>query len=257
MSNHIKQIKVPGGQVYDISTIVGYGTCATAAATAEKVVTIEDAAWELRVGSIIGVYFSNTNTAGSETAPVKLNVNNTGAKQIYYNNAAYISTSSSICGYAKRTLFYMYNGEHWVWLNMGTLDGNTNTVPAVQCETAKGTAAKVGTCTNHTLLDNSYVHVNIRYTNTSKSKLTLNIDSAGAKDIWLNGQVTSSTNYDLKAGTYIVYYDAANSCFHFRTDGILPGKIALDGEGNDIASTYATKDYIETYVNEAILGGKW
>jgi hypothetical protein len=80
----------------------------------------------------------------------------------------------------------------------------------------------VGTCTNHTLLNNSYVHVNVRYTNTYKGAITLNIDSAGAKPIYLNGEPTSATNYDLKAGTYIVFYDGN---FHFRTDGMLPGTI--------------------------------
>jgi hypothetical protein len=150
-------------------------------------------------------------------------VNGTGAKSIYYNNAAYTDKSSSICGYENRTIYYMYDGTYWVWMNMGSLDGNSNTVPAVQCETAAGTAAKVGTCTNHTLLQSSYVHVNVRYTNTYKGAITLNIDSAGAKPIYLNGEPTSATNYDLKAGTYIVFYDGN---FHFRTDGMLPGTAA-------------------------------
>ncbi len=232
MSDHIKQIKLPDNEtVYDISTLVGYGTCPTAAATAAKVVTIADTAWELRVGSIIGVKFTNTNSATSVT----LNVNSTGAKNIYYNNAAYAEKSSSICGYANRTIYYMYDGTYWVWMNMGTLDGNSNTVPAVQCETAAGTAAKVGICTNHTLLHYSYVHVNVRYTNTYKGAITLNIDSAGAKPIYLNGNPTSGSNYDLKAGTYIAYYDGAN--FHFRTDGTLPG--AIEGAQRALSADWA------------------
>ena len=122
MSDHIKQIKLPNGTTYDISTIVGYGTCSTAKNTAAKVVTIADPAWELRVGSIIGVKFSASNSASSVT----LNVNNTGAKSIYYNNAVYTGSSSSYCGYANRVLYYMYDGTYWVWMNMGALDGNSD-----------------------------------------------------------------------------------------------------------------------------------
>ena len=241
MSDHIKQIKLPSGTTYDISTLVGYGTCSTAAATAAKVVTIADPAWELRVGSIIGVKFTNSHS--TSVSNVKLNVNSTGEKSIYYNNAAYTGGSTNICGYKNRIIYYMYDGTYWVWMNMGSLDGNTDTVPAVQCETAAATQKKVGTCTNHTLLNNSYVHVNVRYTNTYKGEITLDIDSAGAKPIYLNGTATSASNYDLKAGTYIVYYDGTN--FHFRTDGILPGKAdaaLCDGDGNEITKTYVTKE---------------
>lgn len=98
-----------------------------------------------------------------------------------------------------------------------------DTIPSVQCETAAATAAKVGSCTNHTLAAKSYVHVNIRYTNTAKSAITLNIDGAGAKPIYLNGSATSSSNYSLTAGTYIAYYDGTN--FYFRTDGKLTADI--------------------------------
>lgn len=101
-----------------------YGTCDTAADTAEKAVTISDTAgWELKAGTIVGVKFTNTNSASNVT----LNVNSSGAKSIWYNNAAYTGNSSSICGYAGRVTYYMYDGTQWVWLNMGTLDGNTDT----------------------------------------------------------------------------------------------------------------------------------
>lgn len=99
----------------------GYGTCSTAAATAAKVVSIADTNWRLVTGCIIGVKFTNSNSASSVT----LNVNSTGAKNIWYNNAKYTSTSTSICGYKDRVIYYMYDGTYWVWLNMGSLDGNS------------------------------------------------------------------------------------------------------------------------------------
>ena len=259
----IKQIKDTEGNIHDILSTIGYGTCATAAATAAKVATIDDTSWTLKVGSIIGIKYTYTNTAGSLATPVTLNVNNTGAKNIWYNNAKYTSTSSNICGYENRVIYYMYDGTYWVWMNSGALDGNSNTVPCIQIETAAATAAKVGTCTNYSLLANSYAHANIRYSNTLKSALTLNVNSKGAKPIYINGTPSSSSNYKLPAGTYIIYYDGSN--YHFRTDGVLPGKILNanhattaeyaesceraiisdlaigDENGNNIISTYVTR----------------
>ena len=259
----IKQIKDTEGNIHDILSTIGYGTCATAAATAAKVATIDDTSWTLKVGSIIGIKYTYINTAGSLATPVTLNVNNTGAKNIWYNNAKYTSTSSNICGYANRVIYYMYDGTYWVWMNSGALDGNSNTVPCIQIETAAATAAKVGTCTNYSLLANSYAHANIRYSNTLKSALTLNVNSKGAKPIYINGTPSSSSNYTLPAGTYIIYYDGSN--YHFRTDGVLPGKILNanhattaeyaesceraiisdlaigDENGNNIISTYVTR----------------
>ena len=259
----IKQIKDTEGNIHDILSTIGYGTCATAAATAAKVATIDDTSWTLKVGSIIGIKYTYSNKAGSTTTPVTLNVNGTGAKNIWYNNEKYTSTSSNICGYANRVIYYMYDGTYWVWMNSGALDGNSNTVPCIQIETAAATAAKVGTCTNYSLLANSYAHANIRYSNTLKSALTLNVNSKGAKPIYINGTPSSSSNYTLPAGTYIIYYDGSN--YHFRTDGVLPGKILNanhattaeyaesceraiisdlaigDENGNNIISTYVTR----------------
>lgn len=125
----------------------------------------------------------------------------------------------------------------------------SNTVPSVQCETAAATAAKTGTCTNYTLTAKSYVHVNIRYTNTYKGAITLNIDSAGAKPVYLNGSATSSSNYSLTAGTYIAYYDGTN--FYFRTDGKLTADITgsasyADGAGYaDEAASATNSDKLD------------
>lgn len=99
-----------------------YGTCSTAAATATKDVTLSNTTgWTLLPGTIVGVRFTNTNTASS----VKLNVNGTGAKSIYYNASIYTGTDSNITGYANRTLFYMYDGTNWVWIQSSQYWGNT------------------------------------------------------------------------------------------------------------------------------------
>lgn len=66
-----------------------------------------------------------------------------------------------------------------------------------------------------------YVFVVIKNTNTAQSAITLNINGRGAKSIYLNNVATSATNYNLKAGTYLVYYN--NGIYYFRDDGRLPG----------------------------------
>ena len=91
-----------------------FGTCATAAATAEKVVTLADTTgWELVAGVIIGVKFTYTNTASN----VKLNVNSTGAKSIWWDHAVYTGNNNGITGYADRIIYYMYDGTNWVFIN--------------------------------------------------------------------------------------------------------------------------------------------
>ena len=198
-----------------------YGTCSTAAATAKKVVTLSDSAgWELKAGTIVGVKFTNTNTASSCT----LNVNGTGDKSIWYNNAVYTGNSNVVCGVANRINYYMYDGStYWIWMNTGTLDGNTDIRPSAYCDTAAGTAAKVASCTGYNLLNNSYLHVIIVNANTSKTALTLNVNGKGAKTIYINGTISSTSNYTLPAGSYIAYYDG--TYYHFRTDGRLPGMV--------------------------------
>lgn len=195
-----------------------YCTCSTAAGTAAKIVNCADANFVQEAGVIIHVKFTTTNTAGSSSTPVTLNVNNKGAKGIWYNAGAYTGTSSLICGAASRIISYIFDGTYWVWLS-GGYNNNTDTIPSAYCTTGAATAAKYASCSNYTLKSNSYAQVLITSTNTAQSALTLNINSQGAKPIYINGAISSASNYTLPAGTYFVYYDGAN--YYFRTDGLL------------------------------------
>lgn len=99
-----------------------YGTCATAAATAAKVVTLSNTTgWELVAGTIVGVKFTYTNTAQNPT----LNVNSTGAKSIWYGQAVLTTGNLNKAGYANRVEYYMYDGTNWVWINWGVDDNST------------------------------------------------------------------------------------------------------------------------------------
>lgn len=107
--------------------------------------------------------------------------------------------------------------EGW-WADSNYTDGNTYT--SAYCGTSAGTAAKTATCTNYKLLTNSYLHLTVVYANTSQTALTLNVNSQGAKPLYINGVVSSNTNYTLPAGTYLIYYDGTN--YYLRTDGYIP-----------------------------------
>ena len=90
-----------------------YGTCDTASATANKVVTVPASEnFVLQLGDIVGVRFTNTNTANNPT----LNVNNSGAKPIYYNDDAVHTTYLWAGGEADRDTLFMYDGTNWVWI---------------------------------------------------------------------------------------------------------------------------------------------
>ena len=114
--------------------IVHYGTCDTAAATAAKVVACTGFA--LKTGGVIRVKFTVTNTASNPT----LNVNNTGAKAVYYRGAA-ISA-----GYlaAKRVYEFVYDGTNYELI--GDVDTNSTYTAASATPKANGTAT-VGTST--------------------------------------------------------------------------------------------------------------
>ena len=74
------------------------------------------------------------------------------------------------------------------------------------CSTAAGTAAKTVALTGFSLVKGAKLLITFTNANTASSALTLNVNSTGAKTIYINGVVSSSTNKNL-SGTYIVEYD--------------------------------------------------
>lgn len=90
-----------------------YNLCDTAAGTAAK--TVSAGEFALETGAQVVVKFKNTNTAASPT----LNVSSTGAKAIYYKDAA-IEASYLKANY---TYTFVYNGTQWDLV--GEIDTNT------------------------------------------------------------------------------------------------------------------------------------
>lgn len=149
-----------------------YGTCSTAAGTVGKVV--ECAGFALVTGARIDVRFTVTNTAANPT----LNVNNTGAKSIYYRGSAIAA------GYlaANRTYSFRYNGTQWDLVG----DLNTNTTYGVVSTSANGLCPKRDGSTDTFLRGDGTWAVpkgggNITYSDTEPTSLVNGMTWIGSK----------------------------------------------------------------------------
>lgn len=151
----------------------------------------------------------------------------TGAVNCYYSGTTRLGTHYA-AGNDIRLTYHKNmpisgSGSYTGWWAEGNYYNDTNTVPTAYCTTAAATAAKAATCTNYVLTANTYLVVLISTANSYNGAITLNVNSKGAKPIYINGAASSSSNKTLPAGTYIVYYDGTN--YHFRTDGVIPGSV--------------------------------
>ena len=154
----IKSIFATKAEVAAIPTARVYvGSCSTAAATNPKVCTVEDfpldAEGKPLVGTLISVKFSATNTSTSTTP--QLNVNETGAIRIWYNNAVLDTAKSTYAGYAHRYINYMYDGTYWVFLGHST-DNNTTYSALTQAKIDAGTETTGRLISADLLRDNFY-----------------------------------------------------------------------------------------------------
>ena len=96
------------------NTIHAYGTCSTAAGTATKVVTCPG--FVLNTGATITVYFTNGNTA---TSSLSMNVNSTGAKNVYGNGEIVGTSRSNLAGAweQQEAKTFVYDGSYWRMLD--------------------------------------------------------------------------------------------------------------------------------------------
>ena len=92
--------------------------------------------------------------------------------------------------------------------------------------------------TCYALLAKSFVMVTLTASNTAAGPLTLNINSKGAKPIYINGAASSATHNGLPAGSYLVYYDGTN--YYFRTDGKIAAE-GFSGSGADLTGLNASE----------------
>ena len=90
-----------------------YGTSSTAATTATKSVTCGGYVLQTGGGTLVCVTFSTANTYVS--GALKLNVNSTGAKNIYVNNAV-TSSSNTLTWDAGECLTFVYSGSYYYFV---------------------------------------------------------------------------------------------------------------------------------------------
>lgn len=84
--------------------------------------------------------------------------------------------------------------------------------------TTATTAAKVVTCTNYSLITGEIIAVHFSTANTYVSgAITLNINSKGAKDVYVNGAVTSASNTLLWEANTTILFTYTGSYYYYVT----------------------------------------
>lgn len=187
-------------------------------------------------------YYLPYNGSGNATLNLTLSGgSNTGAINVYYTGASRLNTQYV----AGSTILLTYWSAGSISVGGTATTDNRwtradynidNQIP--YSSTAAGTAAKVFTCTNYKLLDKSYVLLNLINGNSYAGAITFNINSTGAKSVYINGNASSSSNYSLTEGIYLAYYNGTN--FYIRTDGQLTGGITAGTLGSSTASSGST-----------------
>lgn len=180
------------------------GTCTTASNERIKVVTVDDD-FSLKKGVRIAVKYTNNNTYSSSTSsPCQLNVNGTGAKNIWYganhSGAGNTGTNNYAYGSANRYIYYVYDGTYWVWSGINNEDNTTDPRQLGfgygTCSTASSTLAKEVTLSDYILRTGGFVCVYFSYGVPANS--TLNINGKGAKNIRYKG--SNIANNIIRAG---------------------------------------------------------
>lgn len=120
MATYVGKIKADGTNELPIAATL-YGTCATAAATAAKVVVCANFD-KLITGVTIKVKFTYANGVANPT----LNVNSTGAIAIMRYGTTRPSTSAATSWNAGAVVSFTYDGTYWQ-MNDWLVDGNSNT----------------------------------------------------------------------------------------------------------------------------------
>lgn len=208
-----------------------YAVCGTEASTAQKEVTIASVT-SLTTGLTVNIKFTNANSASAPT----LKINSLDAKPIYQYGTTAVSTTAATTGWQAGAVVQLtYDGTGFV-RDQGYNTNSTYTLAEVYCGTGATTAAKVSSNASYYVLRAGNIfEITFRYTNTKASALTLNVNSTGAKPIYIDGVASSATNYNIPAGKYTCYYDGTN--YYINTNGKAPINITGKADGNhDIPS---------------------
>lgn len=106
--------------VGQITDLMYYGTSSTDSTTTTKVVSCSG--FQLRTGAVIAVKFSNAQNA---TGSIYLNVNDTGAKQVYGIARTTTSTTRLDGAWeAGEVKVFVYDGSHWRIVNQNIISNS-------------------------------------------------------------------------------------------------------------------------------------
>lgn len=247
------------------ATVNRFGTCTIAAATAAKTVSITTGTFALEAGAKVTVKFNNANTASSPT----LNVNGTGAKNIFHNGAQI--TSGVNKGLLAGVCDFVYDGTQWHLVgnyhdttystattsanglmsstdksNLDSLTGKNHITAITDGSTTAGVAAK----STSLLFDNATV--NYVTDDDSKIEITPKSASTSQKGIVQLNSATNSTSTSQAATPSAVKsaYDLANAAMP-KSGGTFTGAVTLNADPTtDLGA--ATKQYVDTQITSAI-----
>ena len=217
-----------------------FGSCSTAAATAAKTVTLDDSmSFTLAKGASVFVKFTNANSVASPT----LAVNGTTAKAIMRYGTTAPSTSAKTSWQAGSVVHFVYDGTYWQmvgWLN----DDSTYTNASLgqgygTCSTAEATAAKAVTLSSYSLVTGGFVAVKFTYGLCASA--TMNINSKGAKSIFIDGAaVTATTAKRVLAGD-IAYFIYDGTQYQFIGTDKAERKFDINYRASDNALVFTKK----------------
>lgn len=172
-----------GGSTHLVGSTL-YGTCTTAADTAAKVVTCADFD-QLMEGITIHVKFTNSNSATNPT----LNVNNTGAKNIYKYGTAAPGTTAATSWSAGSVISFTYDGSYWQMNDhIDDTDSDTKVRQALISDNTNRPLllAYSNNTTTTTNVDNVVGRNNSIYANPSTGTITAPIFSG---DVYINSDL--------------------------------------------------------------------
>lgn len=208
-----------------------YITVSTAAATANKTASITN--FKLVTGSSVYVKFTQTNTAATPT----LNISETGAKQIWYDNKIFTGLKSN------RAYHLVYDGSHYQVVGEINTDTNNKVKQTPEDASADDFNVLLTSTANKTTDTNDYSKFSTHFkynpaTSTLKAKT---FASDLNTQLWINGSkgnaILSSTT---DPGNYVAFlkYPA------------LSGVFTLSGYKDTLVAVYQDNDTIAAGTNK-------
>lgn len=162
-----------------------FGTCSSSANSRVKEATV-DPGFSLVKGVRVAVKYTYTDTySATAGAPCQLDVNGTGAKNIYYaGSSTPTGANTKAFGTANRYTYYIYDGTYWVF--DGSSDDSNTTYNTTSLgfgygtsDTEEATLEKAVSIPGYTA---AYCGIiSVRFTNAVPANSTININNTGAR----------------------------------------------------------------------------